>query len=146
MPSAFADRIDVPVASAKIPVVSTCNGPWAFDAHRCDWSFFIEAPIAATFLALAGSKISPPLLPGATNASDQGNSLPHASKSAERAVYSAELSPQESEWITAPLMAASCNNKSTSGTTHPSLETISWKMRELPWASEDPVVGRVPFL
>ena len=87
----------MPIARAKIPFVPLSVGPIEEAPHRSEDSDFTEAPTATTFLPFDGSRSCPPLLPGATNARDQGISKAQASKSRVRAVYSVVASPHEFE-------------------------------------------------
>ena len=85
-PSERAETIDTPGASAKIPRVSASVGPWTEDIHRSGTESLVDAPIATTFRALAGSNTKPPSLPGAMRGNVHGNSRVNASKSADRNV------------------------------------------------------------
>ena len=80
-PSDRAETIDTPGARAKIPRVSASVGPWTDDIHRSVSASFVAAPMAITFLALAGSRTKPPLFPGAIKGNVHGNSRVKASKS-----------------------------------------------------------------
>ena len=80
-PSERAETIDTPGARAKIPRVSASVGPWTDDIQRSGTTSFVDAPIAMTFLAFAGSRTGPPLFPGAISGNVHGNSRVNASKS-----------------------------------------------------------------
>ena len=86
IPSDRAETMETPGASAKIPRVSASVGPCTEDIHRSGFVSLVEAPMAITLRALAGSNTKPPLFPGAINGRVHGNSRVKASKSPERKV------------------------------------------------------------
>ena len=81
-PSALAELIETPGATAKIPNVPNSVGPTEDDCQISGVADFVEAPTATTLRPFDGSNNCPPVLPGAIKERDHGTSIAHKSKSA----------------------------------------------------------------